>query len=157
MKQILFNAFLMLYMFLPVVVHAGEVREIVLIDNSVIVGELVSLENGIYKIKTKSLGILEVDEEKIKTIGSKSDQMTGQVTESGQHEILAIQQRMIADGSVMQQIKDLEKDPDFQEILQDEAVMQAISSGDLNALMTNPKIMKLMEKSSVKEINMNLK
>ena len=147
----------MLYMVLPAVVHAGEVREIVLSDNSVIVGELVSLENGIYKIKTKSLGILEVKEEKIKTIGSKSDLMTGQVTESGQQEILAIQQRMIADGSVMQQIQDLENDPDFQEILQDEAVMQAINSGDFNALMTNPKIMKLMEKSSVKEINMNLK
>lgn len=157
MKQVLFNAFLILYMVLPAVVHAGEVREIVLVDNSVIVGELVSLEKGIYKIKTKSLGILEVEEEKIKRIGSKSDLMAGQVTKSGQQEILAKQQRMITNGSVMQQILNLENDPDFQEILQDEAVMQAINSGDLNALMTNPKVMKLMQKSSVQEIKTNLK
>lgn len=157
MKQVLFNAFLILYMVLPAVVHAGEVREIVLVDNSVIVGELVSLEKGIYKIKTKSLGILEVEEEKIKRIGSKSDLMAGQVTKSGQQEILAMQQRMITNGSVMQQILNLENDPDFQEILQDEAVMQAINSGDLNALMTNPKVMKLMQKSSVQEIKTNLK
>lgn len=157
MKQILLYAFLILYMFFPAVVHAGEVREIVLIDNSVIVGELVSLENGIYKIKTKSLGILEVKEEKIKTIGSKSDLMAGQVKESGQQEISALQQRMIENGSVMQQLHDLENDPDFQKILQDKEVMQAINSGDLNALITNPKIMKLMEKPSVQEIKMNLK
>jgi hypothetical protein len=157
MKQTFLNAFLILFMVRPAVVHAGEVREIVLSDNSIIVGELVSLEKGIYKIKTKSLGLLAVEEEKIKRIGSKSDRMSGQVEESGQKEIFAIQQRMIADGSVMQQLQDLEKDPDFQEILQDEAVMQAINSGDLNALMTNPKIMKLMEKSSVQEIKMNLK
>lgn len=157
MKQVLFNAFLILYMVLPAVVHAGEVREIVLVDNSVIVGELVSLEKGIYKIETKSLGILAVEEEKIKRIGSKSDLMAGQVTKSGQQEILAKQQRMITNGSVMQQILNLENDPDFQEILQDEAVMQAINSGDLNALMTNPKVMKLMQKSSVQEIKTNLK
>ena len=156
MKQTLLNAFWMLYLLLPLAVHAGEVREIVLVDNSVVVGELVSLDHGVYKIKTASFGILEVKEEKIKTIGNRSDVMTGQVTESVQQEILAMQQRMIADGNVLQQILNLENDPDFQDILQDEIVMQAINSGDLNALMNNPKVMKLMEKSSVQEIKMNL-
>jgi len=52
----------------------------------------------------------------------------------------------------MQLILVLQNDPDFQDILQDESIMKAISSGDLNALMTNPKIVKLMNNSSVQEI-----
>ena len=156
MKQTLLNAFLMLYLLLPAVVYSGEMREIVLVDNSVILGELISLDNGIYKIKTATLGNLEVKEDNIKTIRSGPSVMTGNVTAPGQQEILAMQQRMMADGNILQQILNLENDPDFQEIFQDEVVMQAINAGDLNALMTNPKIIKLMEKSSVQEINMNL-
>ena len=41
---------------------------------------------------------------------------------------------------------------DFQDIIQDESIMTAISSGDFNALMANPKIVKLMNNSSVQEI-----
>jgi hypothetical protein len=52
----------------------------------------------------------------------------------------------------MQLILALQNDPDFQEVLQDESIMKAISSGDFNALMTNPKIVKLMNNSSVQEI-----
>jgi hypothetical protein len=59
---------------------------------------------------------------------------------------------MLADESIMQLILVLQNDPDFQDILQDESIMKAISSGDLNFLMTNPKIVKLMNNSSVQEI-----
>jgi hypothetical protein len=158
MKQALClcSIFLLFCMTLPLAVHAGELREIVLIDGSVIVGELVSLTNGVYTIKTATLGDLKVEDARIKTIRNTSGGMAGPVKASGQQEIMAIQQDMIADGSIIQLILALQSDPDFQEALQDESIMMAINSGDLNALMTNPKIVKLMEKSSVQEIKRKL-
>ena len=156
MKQALCSIFLLFFMTLPLAVHAGELREIVLIDGSVIVGELVSLTNGVYTIKTDALGALKVEDARIKTIRNTSGGMAGPVKASGQQEIMAIQQDMIADGSIIQLILALQSDPDFQEALQDESIMMAINSGDLNALMTNPKIVKLMEKSSVQEIKRKL-
>jgi hypothetical protein len=152
MKQTLCSVFLLLCMYLSVAVHAGELQEIVLIDGSVIVGELVSLTNGVYTIKTATLGDLKVEDARVETIRNKSGSMAGSVKASDQQEIMAIQQKMIADESIVQLILALQNDPDFQDILQDESIMKAISSGDFNALMTNPKIVKLMNNSSVQEI-----
>ena len=152
MKQTLCSIFLLLFMTLPVAVHAGELQEIVLIDGSIIVGELVSLTNGIYTIKTATLGDLKVEDARVETIRNKSGRMEGSVKVSVQQEIITIQQKMIADESIIQLILALQNDPDFQDILQDESIMKAISSGDFNALMTNPKIVKLMNNANVQEI-----
>jgi hypothetical protein len=139
-------------MTLPVAVDAGELQEIVLIDGSIIVGELASLANGIYTIKTPTLGELKVENARVETIRNRSGRMEGSVNASVQQEIKAIQQKMIADESIIQLILALQNDPDFQDILQDESIMKAISSGDFNALMINPKIVKLMNNSRVQEI-----
>ena len=156
MKQTLCSIFLLLFMTLPVAVHAGELQEIVLIDGSIIVGELVSLTNGIYTIKTTTLGDLKVEDARVETIRNKSGRMERSEKASVQQEIIAIQQKMIADESIIQLILALQNDPDFQDILQDESIMKAISSGDFNALMTNPKIVKLMNNPSVQEIKRKL-
>ena len=156
MKQALCRIFLLFCMTLPLAVHAGELREIVLVDGSIIVGELVSLTNEVYTIKTATLGTLKIEDARIKAIRNTSGGMSGSVKASGQQEIIAIQQEMIVDGSILQLILALQSDPDFQEALQDESIMMAINSGDFNALMTNPKIVKLMEKSSVQEIKRKL-
>ena len=152
MKQTLCSVFFLLCMTLPVAVHAGELQEIVLIDGSIIVGELVSLTNGIYTIKTATLGDLKVEDARVETIRNKSGRMERSEKASVQQEIIAIQQKMIADESIIQLILALQNDPDFQDILQDESIMKAISSGDFNALIANPKIVKLMNNSSVQEI-----
>lgn len=157
MKQNIIFVILMLCVISPLVTYAGEVREIVLNDNSVIVGELVSVNNGIYTIKTTSLGILEVAEERVMNIGNRSGSIAGKSVDADLQEMGAIKQKMIGDSSIMQTILGLEDDSDFQDILQDESIMKAINSGDYGALLTNPKLIKLMEKSSVQEIKKNLK
>ncbi len=79
-EQTLCTIFLLLFMTLPVAVHAGELQEIVLIDGSVIVGELVSLTNGIYTIKTATLGDLKEQNARVDTSRDKSVRMEGTVT-----------------------------------------------------------------------------
>ncbi len=156
MKQTLCGIFLLLCMTLPPAVHAGEIREIVLADGSVIVGELVSLTEGVYTIKTAALGTLKVEDARVKTIRNISGTTAEPGEVSGQQKIMAIQKEMIADGSIMQLILSLQSDPDFQDILQDETIIKAINSGDFNGLMTNPKIVKLLNKPNVQEIKKKL-
>jgi hypothetical protein len=152
MKQVLFTVFLAFYVFFPSVGCSGEVREIVLTDNSVIVGEVVSLTNGVYTVKTSTLGTLKIDDSRIRTIGNKPGGVTSPQQGVGQQNLTGLTQKMLSDGSIMQQIQALQSDPEFTEILQDETIMRAISSGDFNALMANPKILNLMKKSSVQTI-----
>ena len=63
---------------------------------------------------------------------------------------------MVADEDIMKIITSLLQDPDFQEILQDEALMKAISSGDIDTLKSNPKLQRLLNKSTVEQINERL-
>jgi len=156
MKQTLCGIFLLICMTLPVTIHAGELKEIVLTDGSTIIGELVSLTNGIYTIKNATLGELKVEDARVEIIRNISGRQEGNESTSVQQEILTVQQKIIADESIIQMILALQNDPNFQDVLQDESIMMAISSGDFNALMNNPKIVKLMNNSSVQEIKRKL-
>jgi len=156
MEKTLCCLLFLLCMTLTAAVHAGELREIVLIDGTVIVGELASLANGIYTINTAAAGTLKIEEAKVEAIRNISGKNTGPAKTPDRQKIMAIQQEMIADGSILQLILALQNDPDFQAILEDESIMQAINNGDFNALMTNPKIVKLMEKPSVQAIGRKL-
>ena len=155
MKQTLCKIFLLLIMSLTVTVHAGELKEIVLTDGSTIVGELMSLTNGIYTIKTANLGELKIEDARVVIIRNNSGRMERFENTSAQ-QIFAVQKKIIADESIIQLILALQNDPDFQDVLQDESIMMAISSGDFNALMTNPKIVKLINNSNVQEIKRKL-
>jgi hypothetical protein len=156
MKQTLCKIILLLCMTLAVTVHAGELKEIVLTDGSTIIGELVSLTDGIYTIKTATLGELKVEDARVEIIRNNSGRVEGSENASAQQKILAVQQKMIADESILQQILALQNDPDFQDVLQDESIMLAITSGDFNTLMTNPKFVKLMNNARVQEIKRKL-
>ncbi len=68
------------------------------------------------------------------------------------NDIGSIQQKMKADPGIMSKILSLQNDPDFQEMLRDPEVIQAVQSGNIAALMSNPKFMKLLEKQAVQEI-----
>lgn len=152
MKHVLTGILFMLCLALPLAADAGEKRRVILVDNSVIVGEIVSMSGGVYTIMTDNLGLLEIADSKVKSIGNNTSQAINGDTSSNLNEISGITQKMTTDSSIMQQILVLQNDPDFQEILQDETVMRAIHSGDLNALMNNPKIMKLIENAGVQQI-----
>jgi len=123
-----------------------------LIDGTTISGKLVSFDNGVYTINSTTLGTLKIKETTVISIRSKTSVAETPPDISTQNEIQSLQQRMVADEEIMKIITSLLQDPDFQEILQDETLMKAISSGDLNTLKSNPKLQKLLNKSTVKQI-----
>jgi hypothetical protein len=125
---------------------AGELREIELKDGSVIYGEIVSFSDGIFTLRSKTLGTVKIKESKIRAIRSKAS-----VGQTGD-QIQGLQQRMMSDKEIVDMILSLQDDPDVQRVLQDPEIMKAVNSGDINALLSNPKFMKLLESPTIQDI-----
>ena len=133
--------------------YSAENREIVLKDGSVITGEILSFDGSRYKIKSHSLGTVEIGNEEIKVIRSASQSNSiDEGANISQHDISALQKQMLSNQDIMALINSLQNDPQVQAILADPQLMQAISSGDIQTLMNNPKFKEFMNNPSIKQI-----
>jgi len=138
-------------------VYASELREIELIDGSVISAEIVSFSDGVYTLKSGGLGTIQINESKIRVIrlkphGATTGEPVSPSNTSISTETQALQRLMMNDKEIMSAILSLQNDPDFQEILQDPAIMNAVNSGDIDTLISNPKFMKLLGNPKIQEI-----
>jgi hypothetical protein len=138
-------------------VIAGEYKEIELNDGSTVYGEIVSFSDGVYRVRTSSLGIVEIDDNQIRTIRSNSRGPTApkygnQTGNNLNADKQALQQRMISDEEIMTLILSLQDDPDIKAVLNDPELMQAVNSGDIATLTSNPKFMKLLENPKIMQI-----
>ena len=135
---------------LAVTSSAAEIKEIELTDGSIITGEVLSLSSGVYTIRTVSLGVLEIDDAKVRAIrpqGTPSSQQSGQTGD-----VKSLQDKMMSDREVMGMIQSLKDDPQFTKILEDPEIMNAVQSGDTAALMANPKFLQLLHNPTVRDI-----
>jgi hypothetical protein len=141
-----------------VAARAGELREIELKDGSSITGEVVSLNNGIYTIKSDTLGTLKVEESKVRVIRPRSlSQGPGAAQNNASSDVQTLQHRMMSDQEIMGMIQSLQNDPEFKKLLEDPEVMKAVSACDVAALTANPKFMKLLGNPAVQEIQKKVK
>ncbi len=129
--------------------RASGIREIELVDGTVIAGQIVSLSNGVYTVRSDSLGTVQIPESKVRTIRAKGS--PGSPAASGD-QVRSLQERMMGDGEIMSLIRTLQNDPDVQEILRDPEIMKAVQAGDISALMANPKFLKLLNNQSIQQI-----
>jgi hypothetical protein len=143
---------------------AGGIREVELTDGSVITGEVLSLSNGVYTVKSETLGTMKIGESKIRAIrekdhGAAGSEQSGQAGDAGGANVpvKSLQDKMMNDGEIMKMIKTLQNDRDFQKILEDPEVMKAVNSGDISALMANPGFMKLLDNKTVQDIQNKVK
>jgi len=141
--------------------YSGEAKEIELNDGTVITGEIVSLNNGVYTIKSESLGTVKLTDSKVRTIRQKSPVKTSGERNASQQDrspadvtsqTRSLQDKMMNDKEVMDKIRSLQNDPEFQKILEDPEIVRAVNSGDIAALMTNPNFMKLLNNRTVQDI-----
>jgi len=138
--------------------RAGELREIELKDGSILTGEVVSLSNGIYTIKSDTLGTLKVEESKVKVIRLKAPpQGPGAAQNSTNSDVQSLQHRMMSDQEILGLIQSLQNDPEFKKLLEDPEIMKAVSAGDIAALSANPTFMKLLSNPTVQEIQKKVK
>ena len=154
--------FFMLFatLFLAQESSAGEVRAIELRDGSIVTGEVLSLTNGKYTIRSGSLGTVQIEESKvlvIRPVAAPAVANFGATPDNTAGDIKTLQDKMMNDKEVMSKIQSLQNDPEFMKLLEDPAVMKAVNSGDTAALMTNPQFLKLMNNSTVQEIGQKVR
>ena len=127
---------------------AAEIKEVELIDGSVITGEVLSLSSGVYTIRTGSLGTLTIDDTKVRAIRPQSSSSPS--PRAG--DVKTLQDTMLSNTEVMGLITSLKDDPQFTKALEDPEVLNAVSSGDIASLMANPRFLELLHNPTVQEI-----
>ncbi len=126
-------------------------------DGSVVEGKVSGLKNGVYTVRSRSLGTIEVKEADVASISydqrsAGSNSSSGTANSAAQQELQQIQRGLAGDSVTMSMISELQNDPQLQGILDDPEIMRAVSSGDLAALMANEKFMALMNNADIKAI-----
>lgn len=122
-----------------------EASTITLRDGSTISGEIVSLSDGVYTIRSATLGTLTVKQADVRTL-------TDQAATPMPAQLDALRERIATDPATMSAIAALADDPDVQAILGAPEVRAALQDGNLDALLSNPKIARLAADPRVRSI-----
>ncbi len=141
---------------LPPAAPAEGTRFIELSDGSVISGQIISFENGVYTVASPSLGRLRLKDSEILSIRSnpgspRAMQSSPQAPDAGQS-FSGIERRIVGDPQVFALVMSLQQDPQILAILNDPAIMRAISARDVESLRNNPKIRELERNPIIQEI-----
>ena len=151
------NIFLFLWI-VPSSSHAGVVSQIKLLDGSVIQAEIISFSNGVYKLRSESLGTLSIAEDRVQSIRpnkSQTPEMLEKLESSNLSvgkKVQGLQQKLTSDPKIMEMLLDLGNDPSMIGVLNDKDLMRAIQQGNLSTVIKNPKIQKLMKSKAVGDV-----
>jgi hypothetical protein len=129
-------------------------------DGSRIEGEVQSIENGVYTIRSASLGTVHVAQSNIARIVYSGDvasaaapSATSPAHDDGvTRDIQQLQKSLAQDPAAVQSIMSLQSDPQIQAVLSDPAIAKAIQDGDYTSLMSNPKIQALENNEHLKQL-----
>jgi hypothetical protein len=149
--------FLLMLMIFSGNVFSGQLSEIELVDGGVILGEIISQGDGVYVVRSDSLGTLKVKESQIRLIrvgfeSSAEKEIVSAPKGAVSSRIQSLQKSMMNNDEVMGLVLSLQKNPKMQELLKDPDIMKAVSAGDITTLMSNPKFIELLNNPEIKEI-----
>ena len=151
------NIFLFLWI-VPSSSHAGVRSQVQLLDGTLIQAEIISFSNGVYKLRSESLGTISVAEDRVQSIRPNKSQISGTPAQLetadppvGQ-KVQGLQQKLTSDPKTMEMLLDLRKDPSMIGVLNDKDLMRAIQQGNLSTVIKNPKIQKLMKSKAVGDV-----
>jgi hypothetical protein len=132
---------------------------VVLKDGTVVHGEVEALQDGVYTVRTDSLGTVRVRKDEVRSIdeGGGSTRRSGSdsstIDSSSQEaELRSLQLGIMQNPSLLAMLLALQNDPDVLAVLADPEIMKKIAAGDYTALMNDPKIDALMRDDKVRAI-----
>ena len=133
---------------------AAELQRIKLQDGSTVHAEVLSLNGGVYTLKSPALGKFTIKSSQVQAIESLRGTPSPAQNRAAdsQAEFERIQNALLSNGDTVKIIMSLQNDPTVKAILADTEIMAAIQRGDFKALSSNAKIKKLMNKAEIKQI-----
>jgi hypothetical protein len=142
------------------IAHAQSTKTIILKDGSKLKGQIVSLEDGVYKIQNSNLGNIQVREENILSISAEdfsqptpAAPITGGGASAGfRNQVQEIQGSVMSDPALMEDISTLTQDPEFIKMLNDKELISDIYSYDPARIQSNPKLQQLMQNPKMREL-----
>lgn len=142
---------------------AGSTKNVTLKDGSVIKGELISYEKGIYVLETENLGRLQLPEANVVSVSSGTFPaqlpQTPQVSSgasgfSGQ--VAAMQNQIMADPNTLQAVQAMAEDPEIISLVSDPDFVQqltaAVNSNNVESVAGDPKLQKLMQNPKIQAL-----
>lgn len=159
--------FLFLLSNLPAPAYSSTLREVELIDGSIIQAEVLSMDGKVYQLRSETLGTIAVPEHQVKAIRSPGEtlvrpQITSEPPSRSSSSLTTptltpsandLPQVLSQDPAAMNKILSLQNDPLMQQILSDENTMRAVQAGDLGTLLNDPKIRALMNHPTIRELS----
>jgi hypothetical protein len=147
---------------LAAAIGRAETATIHLTDGSQVRGEVVSLKGGTYTVEGEALGTLQIPQEKIRLVeygapagAPASIAGTAPALDPGSA-IEGLQRQLLANPAVVQLIQSLQADPEIRALVSDAAlqqrIQQALMSGNLEALMNDPQLLRLLQNPKVQAI-----
>jgi hypothetical protein len=162
-------------------IYGSSLREVELIDGSVLRAHVLSMDGKTYRLQSETLGEFEIPEYRVKAIRAPHGQSVSAQSRntatplpqsSGETEpdvptssplpfrsppttlpaASDLQQALSQNPAAMGKVLSLQNDPLVQDILGDASLMQAIHSGNLGALLNDPKIRALMSHPTVRDL-----
>ncbi len=144
MKKNICWIFLIFFALCPLVF--SEEMVIKLKDGVVVRGEVVSMQDGIYKIKSRMLGEIAVRSCDVLSITMSED-----VFDSAQDK-KTIERQIVSNPELMRSVQSLAQDESVLEMLADPKLKAAIMRQDVEYLKQDKKFKKFMDHSAVKSI-----
>lgn len=135
--------------------NAFAEMEIILKDGSRIRGEVQSMQNGLYEIRTESMGTIQLGSSQIQSLTTVDVPIPGDSSSADMSQSAAdsIKSSIVNSPGVMSMIMELQNDPQMKAVLADPEIMRAVQNLDLQTLRNNPKIKALMDHSKIKRIH----
>lgn len=142
---------------------SGAERIITLTDGSTIKGNVVSLQNDTFVVKTL-LGTLDIKASQIVSMsrpGNRKKKAAPTITRdatkrdtaaAGRRAIASIQKGIAGNTSLMRDLLQLQNDPQMKAVLSDPTLMKEVKDLDLSKLAKDPRIQALMNNPAVRDI-----
>jgi hypothetical protein len=156
MRKIIISIFLWLAI-TGVCAFSSEVSDIYLDDGSVLRAEVVSLQNGVYTLRSTSMGEFSLEASRIRQIGLRqpnqnfipgtavqAQQQPLKTPENFQSKVASTQAMIMKDPEAMQTVMTMATDPEFQKLFDDPQAVAALKAGDMATLMKNPQFQAIM-------------
>jgi hypothetical protein len=138
-------------------VFSAELNDIVLEDGSIIRAEVISFQNGKYTLRSESIGVVTIDSSQVSQIlRHKANQSQAPLFSSSpemfQANVEKAQTMLMKDPEAMQVVASMASDPNFKELLDDPASVAALKSGDMAALLKNPRFLAIMQDPKMQDM-----